>query len=436
MENNDKKILITTPYRNKGDRYEYWGSNVNKTIRYTYDKNNANGLRFLKKNIPEIDILEFPSMKEYTEALKDDYDIVGFSFFTYKIPRIMKMFKKAKREGVSEFWAGNYGALTYGMDEIFDKIFVGYSEKQLADELGKNIDRIKHPMIVDYVGTIGGIRGFPIGVVFTNRGCNQGCEFCQTPQFCNEPYKVPLESIEEVIRNYRKAGVEEVVIEDENFGMWTKHTEKVIDLFEKYDMNWYAMTRVDILDVNLDDWYDRGFSGALLGLESLRQESLDKVGKNIEVEKTLDILERLEEKNAFLIGYYMIGFEDDTIPIIKESIKKLNKYSIDLLQICVLTPFPRTPLWDEIEEKYGIIKDDWSKWDTKHLVWNHPNISQKEMKDVLNWGFKVAYPQRKFFKSPLKYYTRHKDRHGNISTQIKMIKDFFKSNIGIKTKLE
>lgn len=436
MDSTEKKILITTPYRDEGDRYEYWGSNVNKIIRYTYDKNNANGLRFLKKNIPEIDILEFPSWEEYTNALKDEYDIVGFSFFTYELPKIMKMVEKGKSEGVSELWAGNYGALTYGMDEIFDKLFVDYSEKKVADELGKDIDRIKHPMIVDYVGTIGGIRGFPLGVIFTSRGCNQGCEFCQTPKFCSRPHKIPIESLENVIKNYRKAGVEEIVIEDENFGMWKDHTNRVIDLFEKYDMNWYSMTRVDLLDKNLEDWYERGFSGALLGLESLRQESLDNVGKKLEVDKTLNLLERLEEKNAFLIGYYMVGFEEDTLPTIKESINRLNNYSIDLLQICVLTPFPRTPLWDEIEEKYGIIEDDWSKWDTKHLVWDHPNISQDEMNKVLNWGFDAAYPQRKFFKSPLKYYKRHKDRHGNFNTQIKMIKDFFKSNIGIDDEIK
>ncbi len=435
MDKEDREVLITTPYREKGEHYEYWGSNVDRTIRYTYDKKNSNGLRFLKKNIPQIDILEFPTWKEYKKALKEDYDIVGFSFFTYEIPNVMDMVEEAKKQDISELWAGNYGALTYGMEDHFDRLFVGYSEEKVADALGTEIDELQHPMIVDYVGTFGGIRGFPLGIIFTNRGCNQNCEFCQTPKFCSEPYKVPLSSIEQVVREYKEAGIDEVVIEDENFGMWTKHTDKVIDLFEEYDMNWYAMTRIDILDHNLDDWYERGFSGALLGLESLHQEALDKVGKKIEVDKTLDVLGRLEEKNSFVIGYYMIGFEEDTISTIKESINRLNSFSIDLLQICVMTPFPKTPLWDRISEKYGIIENDWGKWDTKHLVWDHPNISQQEMDDVLEWGFRTAYPQRKFFQTPLKYYQRHKDRHGGLRTQLKMIKDFIKANSGIDTSM-
>ena len=436
MKSLDKKVLLTTPYRTKKEKYEYWGSNVSGFLRYTYDKQNSNGLRFLKKNIPEIDILEFPSQKEYRKSLKNDYDIVGFSFFTYQIPRIKEMVQEAKKENDPELWAGNYGALTYGMEDIFDKIFVGYSEEEMAEELGTKIDKLKHPMIVDYVGTPIGIRGFPLGVLFTNRGCTQNCKFCQTPIFCSEPYKVPIRSIEEVIKNYKQVGVNEIVIEDENFGMWKKHTEKIIDILDKHDMNWYPMTRIDLLDKKLDDWYEKGFSGTLIGVETLNQTSLDNIEKSIDVQKTLDVLERLEEKNSFVIGYYIIGFEEDTISQIKKNIRKLNDYSLDLIQICIITPLPRTPLWEDISEKYGIIEDDWSKWDTKHLVWDHPNIDQKDMDEVLEWGFREAYPKTKFFKSPVKYYLRKTDRFGHAKTQMKMIKDFIISNIGVEAKLD
>jgi len=436
MSNSDRDVLLTTPYREKGEEYEYWGSNVSGWMRYTYDKKNSNGLRFLKKNIPDIDILEFPTYKEYKKALKKDYDVVGFSFFTYKIPRIKEMVKEAKEENNPELWAGNYGALTYGMEEIFDKIFVGYSEEKVAEELGTEVGTLEHPMIVDYVGTPMGVKGFSLGALFTGRGCTQSCKFCQTPVFCSKPKKIPLSSIEEAIQNYQEAGVTEIVIEDEYFGMYKNHAEKVIDLLDKHDMNWYPSTRVDHLDNNLDEWYEKGFSGTMIGIESLDQVSLENVEKNINVEKTLNLLERLEEKNSFIIGYYIIGFEDDNIAQIKENIKKLLNYSIDLIQICVITPLPRTPLWEELSEKYGIIEDDWSKWNTKHLVWNHPNISQKDMRRVLEWGFKIAYPKTKFFKSPVKYYLRRKDMFGHIKTQTKMIKDFIISNSGVETKID
>ncbi|MFP4608927.1 MAG: hypothetical protein ACLFNY_05050, partial [Candidatus Aenigmatarchaeota archaeon] len=172
-----------------------------------------------------------------------------------------------------------------------------------------------------------------------------------------------------------------------------------------------------------------------LGVESLRQKALDKIGKKIDVHQTMNLLSRLDEKNAFVIGYYILGFEEDTVISMKKSIKELNKYSIDLLQLCVLTPFPRTPLWEDVEEKYGIIEDDWGKWNTKHLVWDHPNISQIEMEKTLKWGFKKAYSPLKFMRSPTKYYLRRTRKDGHLKTQTKMLKDFILSNIGVNTEL-
>jgi len=37
------------------------------------------GLRFLRQNIPEIEILEYPTRAEYRNALKKGWDVVGYS---------------------------------------------------------------------------------------------------------------------------------------------------------------------------------------------------------------------------------------------------------------------------------------------------------------------------------------------------------------------
>jgi radical SAM superfamily enzyme YgiQ (UPF0313 family) len=82
----------------------------------------------------------------------------------------------------------------------------------------------------------------------------------------------------------------------------------------------------------------------------------------------------------------MIGFEDDSWQTLKEDIPKLAALKLDITQICVLTPLPQTPLWKEIEEKYGIIDRDWHHYDGKHLVWNHPHLKPAEMQQILDWS--------------------------------------------------
>ncbi|MFW6141784.1 MAG: radical SAM protein [Candidatus Saliniplasma sp.] len=344
--------------------------------------------------------------------MKADYDIVGFSFFTYEIPKIKEMVRLARKSGVEEVWEGHYGVLTYGIQDIFDKTFVGYAERKVAEALNIRLDRVKHPYLVDLVGLPGKLRAFPIGVLFTSRGCHLECEFCQTPVFCPESTPVPFESLRETVLEYKQDGISEILIPEEHFGLQKRHTENVIDLLDESGMNWYAQTIINILHKELDDWYEKGLSGAMLGIEGLRQDQVNSVNKKIDVDKTISLLGRLKEKKTFIIGNYMIGFEDDTGEIIKRCISRLTEFSI------------------------GIIENDWGKWDTKHLVWNHPNISQDKMKELLIWCFNKAYPRYRVFQNPMKFYKLHSHRyisHGErfsrFKTDRKIFSDLWKANL-------
>lgn len=427
-ESNDKKVLIVTKYCDNGYSYDYWGENISQFFRYHYLKKISYGLRFLKKNIPEIEILEYPTKQEYIKKLDEGFDIVGFSFFTSEIPTILEMVQIAQDKNIAELWAGHYGALTDGIEQYFDKVFIGYAEQAVGKELQRPIERVKHPVLIDAIGLPNSIPVFPLGILFTSRGCNIGCNFCQTPLFCNKPHPIPLASIEEVLIQYKQLGIKEIVIPDEDFGLQKKHTEQVVKLLSKYKMNWHPMTRIDILKTNMKSWFQNGLSGALLGIESIRQNQINKTGKNIKVQDTKYVLKELYKKNAFVIGYYILGFEDDTKQSIKKSIKKLVKYSIDMVQLCISTPFPKTPLWDEIEKKYGIFETDWSKWDTKHLVWNHPLLSKEQMEQLLKWGMHHAYPKKRFIETPIKFYRLRIKRYGRNQAAIDLMNNFWVAN--------
>ena len=94
----------------------------------------------------------------------------------------------------------------------------------------------------------------------------------------------------------------------------------------------------------------------------------------------------------------MIGFEEDTKESLKEDIKQLAALKLDITQICVITPLPQTPMWKELEEKFGIWDHDYHHYDGKHMVWNHPQIRPDEFPRILDWSLKQVYP----FSAPIR----------------------------------
>ena len=91
----------------------------------------AIGLHFLIENIPSIDILEYPTWEEYETALNYNYDIVAIGFYTLNFYDAVAMANMARQYGVKEVWAGNYGAMTPGVSEYFDRAFLGHPERDL-----------------------------------------------------------------------------------------------------------------------------------------------------------------------------------------------------------------------------------------------------------------------------------------------------------------
>lgn len=384
------KILIVTPYRlHKTDWYDYFATNSDFLVRLVFPMKTSFTLRFIKQNIPEIHVMEYPLWEEYTAKVDEGWDVVGFSFYTSHVPRILQMADYARRRKIPRLWAGNYGALDPGLSAFFDRVFTGYSEHQLAELLGKKIERLRHPPLINqwWLSPIP-FRMQRVGVLFTQRGCPHKCSFCQTPLFSPGLSPIPLESIEEVLRYYKHNGVDWIGVIDENFGILKAHSQRVVELIQRYGLYWSPMTNAAIALENLDDWNRTGLMGPGIGIESVRSEHLQSWNKKVPRDAVQTLVEELHRRGRYFWGFHIIGHEQDTEESIRSDIEALAGYDIDYLQTTILTPFPGTPLWEHLENQYGIFETDWSKWDTKNLVWNHPHLTPAQMKKLLSYSFK------------------------------------------------
>jgi radical SAM superfamily enzyme YgiQ (UPF0313 family) len=399
-----RKILFTTPFGN--DYFEYFGENSSpKVERVVYPRINSYGLRFIKQNLPEIAILEFPTWEQYEQIISEDWDIVGFSFFTPDYPKVEKMAALARQKGIPELWGGSYGVLIPEAQRLFDKTIIGYAEKTIAESLGQEIPELIHPPIIDAIGATSHMQLARVGILFTSRGCPYKCTFCQTPIFCRgESAFMPLASIQRVLSYYKSINVSLVLILDETFGLSDSFSQKIVELLHHYQLPWMPMTRIDILDKNLDSWLDCGLAGALLGLENIRQQNIQTIKKKITLTTAFQVIDRLLLAGRMVIGFYMIGFENETAASIREDIRLVSNLGLDLVQVCAVTPLHGTPLWDDIQQKYGPIDPDLSKHTTKNLVWNHPSISREAMKALLAEAYEILYPHYQLEYSQSKFF--------------------------------
>ncbi len=382
------KVLLCTPYRTHDtDYWEYIRENVYFLPRVTIERRMNLGLRYIKQNVPEVEILEFPLWHEYVQKLKEGWDVVGFSFFQREIEHVKRMIAEARRQGIKEIWAGGHGALDEHVPALVDRVFTGAGEDPVARVFGKRVtnEAVEHPVGMMHINFVPGrIRHLTLGVMYTQRGCPYKCTFCQTPVYENNMYTVNFESVERVVAYYKKLGINDIMLLDELFGIDQKFADKLTLLFAKHKIRWWAQSRAALFMRNLDTWYERGLRFPVIGVETMSQSAMDGIDKRQRIEQVYEFSRRTREKpGMYRMAFYMIGYDNLNAEETIADALRLKRAGFDAHQVNVITPFPKTLLWDELSTRYGIFDSAYPHYDAKHLVWNHPHILPGEMKYLL-----------------------------------------------------
>lgn len=370
--------------------------------------NPAFGLRFIKENIKSVDILEYPTWDEYKAALERGYDIVGISFFTWTVTDALKMIEMARENKVGEIWGGNYGVMTPEVNQYFDKAIAGNCEAFLKKEIeGIELSTISHPVIIGKVK-------WPfydqnVGYLYTKRGCKAKCAFCPTPWFTSEDNEYDIFGINRVLDSYRKLNVSSVVIFDETFLDKKHQSEIVIEEMARRNLNWVCLTRADRIVGKVSKLKQKGLHSAIIGVESIRDNNLSFVHKKEKSALIKEVIMELRGNQCFPVGTYMLGFPDDTAVSIKEDIDELASWGFFLMQFTILTPYPGTPLWQQLRDK--ITDLNWKHYDSYHLVWDHPYLTPHEGRELLYYALKKINKPFKYIRKILKYFIQTKIFH-------------------------
>ena len=76
---------------------------------------------------------------------------------------------------------------------------------------------------------------------------------------------------------------------------------------------------------------------------------------------------------------FVLGGEDDNKNTVWETLKFAIKQKIDTIQMSILTPFPGTKVYEDLEAQKRIFSKDWSLYDGQHIVFKPNLLSAKEL---------------------------------------------------------
>ena len=162
-----------------------------------------------------------------------------------------------------------------------------------------------------------------------------------------------------------------------------------------------AITVDSILeDDTIELAYEAGFRSAFIGFESVNMDSLIQANKlsNINMDYN-QAIKKLDQLGIMINGSFIFGLDNDNLDVFDKTTEWAINNGITTATNHILTPYPGTSIYKKMIHDKRIYTNDWRLYDTRHLVFNHPNITKEQMEYGYNKAYKDFYRWGNIIKS-------------------------------------
>jgi radical SAM superfamily enzyme YgiQ (UPF0313 family) len=127
---------------------------------------------------------------------------------------------------------------------------------------------------------------------------------------------------------------------------------------------------------------DCGCGAVFIGFESLSKDNLESMNKGFNRKYSFrEAIEKIQSYGILVHSSFIVGYDFDTADSIDELIDFINSSNLLMPLINIMTPFPGTKLFDRLEKEGRLLHKDWSKYDTKHVVFKPLHMTPEQLQE-------------------------------------------------------
>jgi anaerobic magnesium-protoporphyrin IX monomethyl ester cyclase len=230
----------------------------------------------------------------------------------------------------------------------------------------------------------------------TSRGCVYWCDFCSTVRMFGRGYRWrSAKNVVDVMQLvHDKYGVDQVTFYDDAFSVNRERVMKICEELRtrKLDMTWDCGTRVDMVDKEmLKTMHDAGCFCVWLGVESGSEAILGAMNKSIKLDQTRAAFKTANKVGLMTIANTVIGFPGETEQTANETIRFIKELNPDSVGFYVATPYPGTPMYEQVKQKGWLRVTDFDKYDTANPTFETPWLSMDKLAQIRYKAYQEFY---------------------------------------------
>jgi radical SAM superfamily enzyme YgiQ (UPF0313 family) len=102
-------------------------------------------------------------------------------------------------------------------------------------------------------------------------------------------------------------------------------------------------------------------------------------------------IKRYHDNGIAVEGTILLGLDDHTKDGIKRLIDFLLEIELDLAEFTVLTPFPHTRAYEELQQQNRILSRDWNDYSADRVVYRPKHMTPEKLQELLQYAWNTFY---------------------------------------------
>lgn len=251
--------------------------------------------------------------------------------------------------------------------------------------------------------------------IVVSRGCPHHCSFCYKDAFFEGGKSFYTQRVDAALSEIeRLPGRHLYFLDDHLLGNQRFST----DLFEGMKgMNrvFQGASTIDaILRGNLiEKAAEAGMRSVFVGFETLTNGNLVQSNKRQNIGRDYEeAIKRLHSLGIMINGSFVFGLDEDDKDVFKRTVDWAVRNALTTCTFHVLTPYPGTKLFQQMETEGRILHRNWDLYDTRNVVYETRSLSADELKKGYDWAYKSFYSWNNILKASMQHDNmRHAVKH-------------------------
>jgi radical SAM superfamily enzyme YgiQ (UPF0313 family) len=217
--------------------------------------------------------------------------------------------------------------------------------------------------------------------LIATRGCHNRCGFCYlATDGLHMPYQMldPQQVVDQFLAQDQPYGV----FIDNNLGSRPQYLRELCRALRPIEKIWSAAVSIDVTDDPdlVREMALAGCTGVFVGFESLTDQNLTDARKK--TPRAADYARRvrlLHDNGIQVNGSFVLGFDHDGPEVFDRTIEWIERNRLECATFHILTPYPGTPLFRQMESENRLLHRDWTLYDTAHVVFKPRKMTPRQL---------------------------------------------------------